>query len=239
MSRAERLFRNTLTHCMNAVAMMTPLPKNLQKSKTSGWAKTDFVRRKSTGARVPTIEVTCERWASGPKSAAITHATNTCVFTLGQENLAYLSCASGFMRIGGYTHEDDKDRCDTQSVPRVVIRGGTRVFLNIRSVLSGGVHSGFKVRKDSERRCVQIWLFEVVFFPGRRGVCVQRFADIAVHCPVYIFLLTDGRCSLTKLSRCHSVLRIEYRRGYRGMPPPRATPIPQATAHSTYDPLSI
>jgi hypothetical protein len=91
------------------------------------------------------------------------------------------------MRIGGYTHEDDKDRCDTQSVPRVVIRGGTRVFLNIGSVLSGGVHSGFKVRKDSERRCVQIWLFEVVFFWVDEEGCVQRFTDIAVHCPVYIY----------------------------------------------------
>lgn len=100
------------------------------------------------------------------------------------------------MRIGSYTHEDDKDRCDTQSVPRVVIRGGTRVFLNIRSVLSGGVHSGFKVRKDSERRCVQIWLFEVVFFWVDEEVAlnvslISLYAVRDIYIYIYSFLQTD------------------------------------------------
>lgn len=59
---------------------------------------------------------------------------------------------------------------------------------------------------------MQIWLFEVVFFWVDEEGCAERFADIATRCPIYIFLLTDGRCSLTKLSRCHSVLRIESTR---------------------------
>jgi len=42
---------------MNAVAMMTPLPKNLKKSKMRGWAKTDLALRKRIGAIVPAVEV--------------------------------------------------------------------------------------------------------------------------------------------------------------------------------------
>lgn len=137
--------RTGVTHCINAVAMMTPEPKNLQKSKTSGWARTDLERLRRMGANVPMIEVTYECENGGGEGGMSVHVPQ-CDRRWSQENACSLAyplgsrfCTAGHVPERG-THEDDEDGCDTETVPRVVERGGTGVLYDLGSVFGGGVH---------------------------------------------------------------------------------------------------